>query len=232
MSQTTQSKREFGFFRIEPVHYAGMPVGLDRKWWHRLLPLKWPQYRDHPTYEAALIGGLRETVVPGAQIVVVGAGIGVTVVSAARLAGPNGQVTCYEGSSDCLQKTQETLDRNSISGGVSLVQAIVAEDISVYSSATKSDVVPASDLPACDVLQLDCEGAEVKILSELQIRPDVILVETHGIHGAPTAKVLMILENLGYQVEDCGVAEPYLEEYCKENDIRVLLGRKILVNET
>jgi hypothetical protein len=71
---------------------------------------------------------------------------------------------------------------------------------------------------------LDCEGAEVEILRELIIRPRVILVETHGLFGAPTDLVASLLETRGYVVSDRGVAEPRLAGFCTVNDIRVLLG--------
>jgi hypothetical protein len=87
-------------------------------------------------------------------------------------------------------------------------------------------VLPPSQLPPCDVLQLDCEGAEVEILRELTIQPRLILVETHGLYGAPTDVVASLLENCGYIVSDRGVAEPSQAALCAEKDVRVLLGIK------
>jgi hypothetical protein len=71
---------------------------------------------------------------------------------------------------------------------------------------------------------LDCEGSEVEILRELTIQPRVILVETHGLYGAPTDLVASLLEKRGYIVSHRGVAEPRIGDYCTKNDIRVLLG--------
>jgi hypothetical protein len=203
-----------------------MPVALERHWWHRLMPRKWPQFADMPTYEAALSEGLTGAVQPGSKVVVVGAGVGVTVVTAAKLAGPTGQVTCFEGSANCLAQTKETLALNEITSQIDLVHAIVGEDISVYDSTEQAEVLSAENLPECDVLELDCEGAEIKILSEMKIRPQTILVETHGVHGAPTAKVEQILLGLNYVVKNLGVAEPYLADYCQEHDIFVLWATK------
>jgi hypothetical protein len=62
----------------------------------------------------------------------------------------------------------------------------------------------ASQLPSCDVLQLDCEGAEVEIPREMTIQPRVILVETHGIFGAPTNLGASVLEKRSYVVSDRG----------------------------
>jgi hypothetical protein len=76
------------------------------------------------------------------------------------------------------------------------------------------------------VLELDCEGAEVEILRELTIQPRVILVETHGLYGAPTHLVASLLEKRGYIISDRGVAEPRAAHHCTEHDLRVLLGIK------
>ena len=58
----------------------------------------------------------------------------------------------------------------------------------------------------------------------MMIQPRVILVETHGLYGAPTALVASLLEKRGYVVSDRGLAEPRLLDSCTKNDIRVLLG--------
>jgi hypothetical protein len=77
------------------------------------------------------------------------------------------------------------------------------------------------------VLELDCEGAEVEILRELTIQPRVILVETHGLYGAPTHLVASLLEKRGYVISHRGVAEPRAADHCTKHDIRVLLGTKL-----
>jgi hypothetical protein len=87
-------------------------------------------------------------------------------------------------------------------------------------------VMPPCQLPACDVLELDCEGAEVEILRGMIIQPRVILVETHGLFGAPTDLVASLLETRGYVVSDRGLAEQSHAEYCAKHDIRVLHGVK------
>ena len=106
--------------------------------------------------------------------------------------------------------------------------AVVAKSIAVYGSGSDvGAVLPPSQLPPCNVLELDCEGAEVEILRELTIQPRVILVETHGLYGAPTDLVASLLEKRGYIVSDRGVAEPRVADHCTKHDIRVLLGIKL-----
>jgi hypothetical protein len=62
-------------------------------------------------------------------------------------------------------------------------------------------------LPECDVLVLDCEGAEVDILTQMDIWSDVVIVETHGIFDAPAKKIREILVEKGYKVLSKDVAE-------------------------
>jgi hypothetical protein len=71
---------------------------------------------------------------------------------------------------------------------------------------------------------MDCEGAEVEILRELTIEPRVILVETHGVLGAPTDVVASLLEKRGYVVSLRGPADPRYADLCTKDDVQVLLG--------
>jgi Protein-L-isoaspartate(D-aspartate) O-methyltransferase (PCMT) len=210
------------------IHYAGLSV-YDRKWGDRMVPASWVPYQwgpvaDEPDYEAALVAGLRETVKHGDRVVVIGGGYGITAVVAALLAGPSGAVQCFEGSQEHVRLTQRTAARNKVSN-VRVHHAVVAKSTFVFGpGGDLGPVLPASQLPSCDVLQLDCEGAEVEILREMTIQPRVILVETHGVFGAPTNLVASVLEKRGYLVSDRGLAEPRLAALCTKQDVRVLLG--------
>ena len=110
---------------------------------------------------------------------------------------------------------------------ISVHHAIVGEDISVYGLSKAGAVVNPANIPECDVLELDCEGAEIGVLLGMTITPRFIAVETHGSLGAPTARVREVLASIGYKVEDLGWAEPRLSEICEENDIRVLVGARV-----
>jgi hypothetical protein len=77
------------------IHYAGIPICHDRKWGDRWVPITWVPNEaraDVPGYEAGLVAGLSEIVRPGDNVVIVGAGLGVTAVVAALRAGPLGTV--------------------------------------------------------------------------------------------------------------------------------------------
>jgi hypothetical protein len=49
-------------------------------------------------------------------------------------------------------------------------------------------------------LELDCEGAEKEILSEMKIRPDVIIVETHPNFNSGPKIIQEILAQKGYRI--------------------------------
>lgn len=216
-----------------PLLYAGIPVCYDRKWGDALVPSAWlpdtgyeTGLTDEPGYEVALIDALKESVRPGDHVVVVGGGVGITAVIAALRTGTFGAVTCFEGSLQYARHIEETARRNNISN-LTVHHAIVSKPIAVYGHENDfGTVIPPNRLPDCDVLELDCEGAEVDILQNMTIRPRVIIVETHGAHGAPTSFVDALLRERGYTVRGLGLAEPRLENICRENDIQVLLATR------
>jgi Protein-L-isoaspartate(D-aspartate) O-methyltransferase (PCMT) len=206
------------------IHFAGIPTCYDSKWGDGIVPASWLPLEtvDQPGYEATLIAGLKETIRPGDSVVVVGGGVGVTAVVAALQTGSSGTVRCFEASKQYVGLIQQTVARNKITN-VSVHHAVVAKPIFVYSGEMGPILAP-SQLPSCDVLELDCEGAEVEILREMIIHPRVVLVETHGVLGAPTNLTASLLEKRGYVVSDRGVAEPRDIDYFTKTDIRVLLG--------
>ena len=183
---------------------------------------------DIADYEQTLISALRSHVRLGDKVTIVGGGEGVTAVIAAMAAGETGSVVCFEGSSWGVQKIKATAARNNVSKRLRVEHAVVGEAISVYGGQDDHSklIVSPAELPECDVLELDCEGSEIGILSDMTIRPRAIAVETHGVYGAPTTMVGELLENLGYAVHEYGIAEPRVLQECEENDIRVLVGER------
>lgn len=113
---------------------------------------------------------------------------------------------------------------NHVKDNVVVKHAIVGAAIHVYGRSASTPITSPPDIPQCDVLQLDCEGAELIILKDMRIRPRTILVETHGLYGSPTRSVGTLLKELGYNVQNLGVAEPTKQAFCANNDIYVLMG--------
>jgi hypothetical protein len=217
---------------IAEVRYAGIPISRERKFGDAVLPncLVPHLLEDIADYEQTLIDVLRSQVRIGDRVIVVGGGEGVTAVVAAKAVGETGSVICFEGNSSSVRNIKATAARNKVSNRLTVEHAVVGEAISVYGLPDHHAtlVVSPKELPECDILELDCEGAERLILPNMVIRPRVIAVETHGLYGAPTRMVKEILERLDYLVEEWGLAEPWLSEECESNDIRILVGKRNL----
>lgn len=137
------------------------------------------------------------------DIVIVGGGVGVTTVHASEQS-ETGSVTVYEAGETHAALTEKTLELNQVPTEWVVHQAAVgpAHELYGYETPTSVDQVETTDLPDCDVLELDCEGSELSILQELGIRPRVIIVEIHPYKGdfEPTA-VLDELDRLEYHIE-------------------------------
>lgn len=134
--------------------------------------------------------------------VVIGAGEGLTATHMARNAD---YVHVFEPAYEMIEKTKETLELNTctdltihpgVFGGTD------EEDEKIWGSfhpfAYEAD---GSDIPECDVLELDCEGVELQILKELQVRPRVLIVEVHEVFGVSFQEVRQLVENMGYSIE-------------------------------
>jgi hypothetical protein len=180
---------------------------------------------DIEDYEQALMEALKANLRLGERVVVVGGGFGVTVCFAAKCVGRAGNVLCYEGNLESCKQVRQTANLNDVSSIVTVFEAIVSSDVGVYAGTKATAIIPPAEIPVCDVLQLDCEGAEAEILANLLHLPRVIIVETHGFLGAPTDSIASILTSKGYTVKDMGVAEPRLQDLCEKNDIRCLVAR-------
>ncbi|MDP3272195.1 FkbM family methyltransferase [Limnobacter sp.] len=211
----------------EPILYHGIPVGIDRKFFDMKFPTYKRFYADIPLYEAALIAGIKECIRHGDRVTIIGGGFGATVVFASLAAGKNGHVTCYEASASAIKTSRETVRRNLVSGQISFIHAIVCKAFNTYGSSNSEKVCSPSDIASCDVLELDCEGAELEILKGLTFRPRTILVETHGVYGSSTNEVTNQLIDMGYEVTNMGPAEPRIPEKCVEWDLMMLKANYI-----
>ena len=206
------------------VLYGKLPVGRSRKVGDRFFASKLlpPDLRDNPDYERGLMNGLRKVVRPGDRVVVIGGGEGITTSLAAILAGPSGSVVCFEGDKAGIDAVMRTAEANGVANRVSCTFAVVGENLGVFGTDIAERILHPSELPLCDVLEMDCEGSEVGILQDMVIRPRDIVVETHGFADAPSARTAEILRQCGYEVEDLGLAEPKPD--CIGRDERVLLS--------
>lgn len=180
----------------------------------------------NPDYETALVQGLNRYVKDGDKVVIVGGGKGVTTCIASLRAGINGTIVCYEASRESYKRIKKTLSYNSIPGNIELINKCVGEPVSVWGQFNEEDIIAPVELPECDLLELDCEGAEKKILREMAISPNIILVETHGIYKSCTNEIEELLKELDYKIESISIADIRSEEYCLKNDIKVIAARR------
>lgn len=151
-------------------------------------------------YKEANISALRDHVRPGENVVVIGGGFGVSAVVAARKTGEKGTVTVYEADSSRIENLKETININRVENICRVKNCVVGHVIEVPGELDDAETVSVSDLPDCDVLEMDCEGAEGKIIENLDIFPQIIIVETHPEKGPSTESIKSKLTKHGYTI--------------------------------
>jgi len=131
------------------------------------------------------------------DVIVVGGGFGVSAVNAYNES-KTGDVVVYECSEERIEECRSVFNENN--AHVDLRQEAVGVVKKEIGDIDDSDFLDPASLPKCDVLEMDCEGAEVDILEEMVIRPSKIVVETHPRYDASTSKVVALLKDLRYSV--------------------------------
>lgn len=161
-----------------------------------------------PYYEAWEADFVEQYLSEGESVVEVGAGYGTTTVKAARQVGESGSVTSYEASPTAHSVALDTLQRNRVEDRVTIHQQAVGTERSIRFDEGGGELIDADDLPPCDVLILDCEGAEIPILRNIDISPRLVIVETHSGLGAPHEETRQLLVELGYHVKEDVMGDP------------------------
>lgn len=154
----------------------------------------------YPEYEEGLISELRKAVTTADSVVIVGGGEGVSSVVAAEQVGPEGEVITFEASIDQFEIASETISLNCMDQRATIKHALVGPNIQTIGDMGEPETIQPSDIPACDVLELDCEGSEIEILRNMTINPRTIVVETHGGLGSPEDAVREELSKHNYKV--------------------------------
>lgn len=152
--------------------------------------------------EKGIVHAHHQLTISGDRVVIIGGGDGVTAVAAAKRVGPKGSVQVFEGGDRAISQLVQTCVREGISRTCTLHHAVVGPHIDVYGGDFGSAArVGPEEIPDCDVLELDCEGSEVAILSSLEIRPRVIIVEIHPfLFEEDPMWVSRRLAELGYRI--------------------------------
>jgi flavorubredoxin len=71
---------------------------------------------------------------------------------------------------------------------------------------------------------MDIEGSEKEVLKNLEIRPRVLIVESHGFKGSKTKRIRELVSQLGYNIQTIDLAEN--TEFAKQNDVKIVTGIK------
>lgn len=168
--------------------YAGVPA----KGAHLLDATK-----NHPEYKQGLIQSIETEVDDGDTVCLIGFGRGISSVYALR-AGAD-EVIAYEGAREMIELGRETLAMQDLGDDVQIRHVIVGEAIDIYGTTGSAQTVAPSELPECDVLVMDCEGAEISILEGMTRVPATTIIETHPPKGAADEDVRALLDGLGYE---------------------------------
>lgn len=211
------SSREITYNNVEV-----RPYRLFDRLVNGFLPPNQGGHRVPEKYEEGLVTSLQNTIKQGDKVVIIGGGLGVTAVTAGNAAGSSGEVVVYEGAKHMSEHLIETINLNQ-PNNIQLHNKLVTNSGNLEGPTFGAGKIQTNELEQCDVLQLDCEGAEITILENLEIEPRTIIVETHGNEKA----VIEILSKLGYKVKSKQLAEcgPY-KDICEEQGVVVLVAEK------
>lgn len=143
------------------------------------LPTSW--HNNQPNVEGGEVTCHENYTVGGDQVTIIGGGRGVSTVRAARNVGTGGQVRVYEASAKYVDLINKVIDMNNVTSQVTVNHALVGPGVDVYGDQKKEHVprISPQELPECDVLEMDCEGAEFTIIEYLTISPRVMIIEIH-----------------------------------------------------
>lgn len=187
--------------------------------------VRWPRLLDrqdhYPEWKRGTVGAVREQVGCGDHVVDVGTGFGVCTTVAAR---QGATVDTFEASVGRVEIARETMVLNDVEESVDVHHAVVgAPGAEVFGSFAGADRLAPEDLPACDVLVTDCEGAERELVEQLDvIQPERLVIETHGFAGSPTEHIVDRVEAAGYSVVD--VVAPASTHADPEEDNKVVVA--------
>lgn len=187
------------------VRLNGVPVS-HRRLTDRVLP-GWMQRgipTTDPDYERDYVHLIEERVSEGDDVVLVGGGWGVSTVAAARQVSESGTVTTFEGAERSVERVRRTVEMNGVATRVDVRHAVVGTDIGLDSSPGTARRVAPVELPACDVLALDCDGAELDIVAEMRGRSPTLIVEHHGMTKLDETLVEYQPERMGELIEEAG----------------------------
>lgn len=148
-----------------------------------------------PDYKSGLVDAAADYVSDGDHTVEVGTGRGVLT---SHLIRAGSRVTTYEGSEEMIAIAKQTIRIEGSMDAVEFNHAIVGDDIDMYGIPGTPELVPPGEIPDCDAVLLDCEGAEYSIIRDLTVTPRVMIVEVHPEKGRSFSRLQGLLTEKGY----------------------------------
>jgi precorrin-6B methylase 2 len=156
---------------------------------------------DH-NLEEGLLNALRNVVSEGDRVVIVGGGYGLSSITSSEKVGEKGEVVTFEAGEEQSKVLKKNIELNNATHNVTVNHSPVGSATHSYSKIGNADITEPSELPTCDVLILDCEGAEYEIIEGMQIRPQNMVVETHGFLDSPAYEIVELAESKGYLISE------------------------------
>lgn len=153
-----------------------------------------------PEHEVELIAAIRNYIKSGEKVLVIGGGSGASTVVVAHQVGTTGSVITYEGNLNSVNRVNDTINLNKVNDRVKVNHTIVEKPVHLMGEIKNASTLAAKDFPDCDVLVMDCEGAELPILQNIKIKPRLIIVETHPMFNSPKSEIIKLLEKLDYNI--------------------------------
>lgn len=158
------------------------------------------KFKWAPHYKKSNAEALRTAISPGDDVVIVGGGHGVTTVIAANATGKTGIVTGYEASVEQVEQARKTVELNNVDDQCYIKHAIVSQAYDTRGAVDDAKQVSPAELPPCDVIEMDCEGAELDILRDLDNPATSLIIETHPQYYDEPDEAVHTLNNTGYEI--------------------------------
>lgn len=204
----------------ELARFNGVPV-RELRLGDRLADWRLPASANRPDCEGVLLQKIRENLEEHQEATIIGGGWGVSSVIAARQVGRSGSVEVIEASEKMVERIEETLRLSGLEDHVTVTLGAVGSRRRVWHGSEDIRKLPVSELPVCDALVMDCEGAELSIIRHLKQKPPMVIVETHGCFGASSEEVVASLEERGYQIRYRGWTR---EPRARQRDLKIVVA--------
>jgi hypothetical protein len=176
--------------RAKALSHDRVTVDMDEKFLDSIVPLNHP-YNTETNIELGLRLAHTAVTQTGDHVVIIGGGNGISATTAANNVGPDGKVSIYDGMTGeehhrfGVTHILKSLELNGVGDRCEAYHGLVGtkdDTVEMYSEYMKYDVplIHPEDLPECDILEFDCNGMELTILKNLEIRPRAMIIEVEA----------------------------------------------------